>query len=91
MSLIQMNESQTVEIVVKSSKHMTSKKETKKTVAMETLKRHRAAAWNVHFSVEKDAKEELGLQTQLYYFFNGNKPSSNFPCEPYPSFSIVVV
>lgn len=68
-----------IEIVVKSSKHMISKKQNKKTVGMETLKRHRASAWNV-----QDKKEEVGLQTQLYHFFNGNKPSSQFPASPTP-------
>lgn len=27
--------------------------------------------WNVHFSVQKDKKEEGGVLTQLSYFFNG--------------------
>lgn len=46
----------------------------KKTETFETekLRRHRALAWNVHFSVQKDKKEEGGVLTQLSYFiFNG--------------------
>lgn len=59
-----MNESQ------QSSKH-TNKKKTE-TFETEKLRRHRALAWNVHFSVQKVKKEEGGVLTQLSYFiFNG--------------------
>lgn len=66
--LNQMNDSQTVEIIVKSSKHMTNKKQNKKKVRNGN-RRHRASAWNVHFSVQNDKKEEEGVLTQLSHFF----------------------
>lgn len=58
---------------------------------METQKRHTASAWNVHFSVAKNKKEEGGVQTQLYYFFQWKHAIIKIPCNHHPPSSIVIV
>lgn len=66
------------------SKHTTRPERQKKIKTFETekQKRHWASAWNVHFSVQKEEKEEGGSPAQLSLFFlsmESTASSKSFP------------
>lgn len=56
---------------------------------METLRRHRASAANVHFSVQKDKKGEGRVLAQLSYFFFSMKNTASSKMSPLFAFAPV--